>query len=71
MLHGGIETHNLGTEFLIRKEIALTINVRFINNSLSYLSVRGKLYGLIIINVHAPNKDKDDEIKKNNDKNVE
>lgn len=63
-LYGGAREHTLGTGFLVNKSIIHSVkSFKFINDRLSYIIVEGEWYRYVIINVHCPSEDKEDEIK--------
>jgi hypothetical protein len=56
--------HQLGTGFLVHKRIVSAVRrVEFISDRLVYIILRGRWCNIIFLNVHAPCKDKGDEVK--------
>jgi hypothetical protein len=52
-----MENHQLGTGFFILKR------VEFVSDRMSYITLKGHWCDIIVLNVHAPVEDKDDDIK--------
>jgi hypothetical protein len=58
------EDHQLGTVFLyIRKIISAVRRVEFVTDRISYIILRGCWCSIIILNVHTPSEDKNDDIR--------
>ncbi|KAI5737941.1 hypothetical protein M8J77_000982 [Diaphorina citri] len=63
-IYGGTDKHTFGTGFLIKKRFQNSIqDVKFINDRISYLIIRGNFKPIFILNAHAPTEDKDQETK--------
>ena len=53
--YGGAQSHNFGTGFLIKNSILPAVqNIEFVNERLSYLTIRTRWCNTVLINVHAP-----------------
>jgi len=60
----GNESHQLGTGFFVHHRMVSAVkNVEFVSNRLSYIVPRGHWHNIIVVNVHAPSKEKSDESK--------
>jgi hypothetical protein len=56
--------HQLGTGFLVHKRILSALRrVEFISDRMSYIILRGCWCNIIVLNVHAPCEDKEDDVK--------
>jgi len=54
--------HFLGTGFLVNERIINSVkDFKFVNDRMSYIIIKGKWYNYVIINVHCPTEDKDEE----------
>jgi hypothetical protein len=55
---------NLGTDFFVHKRIISAVKrVEFVSDRMSYITLRGCWYDIIVLNVHAPTEDKCDDTK--------
>jgi len=57
----GNEKHELGTGFFVHQRIVSAIKrVEFVSDRVSYIILRGGWCNIIVLNVHAPSKEKSD-----------
>ena len=60
----GNANHQLGTRFFVHRRIRSAVKkVEFISDRVSYITLKGRWCDIIVLNVHAPTEDKDDDIK--------
>jgi exonuclease III len=60
----GNVNHQLGTGFFVHNRvISAVIRVEFVSDRMSYIILKGCWCDIIVLNVHAPPEDKDDDIK--------
>jgi hypothetical protein len=60
----GMLITKLGIGFFVHnKIISAVIRVEFVSDRLSYITLNGRWCDIIVLNVHAPTEDKDDDIK--------
>jgi exonuclease III len=60
----GNANHHLGTGFFIHSSIISTVKgVEFVSDRMSYITLRVLWCDIIVLNVHAPTEEKDDDIK--------
>jgi hypothetical protein len=60
----GNENHELGVGLFVHKKIVSAVKrIEFISYRMSYITPRGRLCHIIVLNVNAPTEDKTDDVK--------
>ena len=64
--YGGTQSHDFGTGFLIKNSILQAVqNIEFVNERLSYVTIRTRWGNTVLLNVYAPT-----EVATDNDKDI-
>ena len=60
----GNANQQLGTGFFVHRRIRSAVKkVEFISDHVSYITLKGRWCDIVVLNVHAPSEDMDDDIK--------
>jgi len=60
----GNENHQSGTEFFVHHRVVSAVKrVEFVSDKMSYTVLRGHCRNIIVVNAHAPTKEKSDDSK--------
>jgi hypothetical protein len=64
ILYREVNVNQLGSRLFIHRQIKLAVKrVEFISDCISCIRLKGRWSDMIIVNLHAPSEDKDDDIK--------
>jgi hypothetical protein len=62
--YGAGNDHQLGTGFFVHKGIISAVRrIEFVSDMMSYIILRGRWCNIIVLNVHNPCEDKNDDVK--------